>query len=256
MSTKKRTGTREWSSHSYNCVSGCVHACRYCYARASALRFGRISKPDEWGTETIRWNDVRRKHPKYDGVVMFPTAHDISQGNLEACGEALHHLLEAGNQVLVVSKPDPQCIGQLRRDLKKYRSQVEFRFTIGSPHKADLAFWEPGAPDFSARKKALEQAFEDGWKTSVSAEPLLAPWAARELWNALIPYVTETFWIGKLNKPKSRCAIENRDLGWLNHLVFWQNDDPILHVYDEFRRERKVRWKDSYREVIDRICHG
>lgn len=249
--SKKKTGTREWSSHSYNCVSGCVHACRYCYARASALRFGRIENANQWGRETVRWKDVWRKHPKYDGVVMFPTTHDITHGNVEACSEALQNLLDAGNDVLVVSKPDPLCVAQLRRDLENFKKQVEFRFTIGSRDNADLSFWEPGAPDFGARKKALEQTFKDGWKTSVSAEPLLAPWDIKGLWDSLIPYVTETFWIGKLNKPKSRCVIDTHEMAWLNHVLMWQEDDRVMLIYEQFRKEPKVRWKDSYREVIN-----
>jgi len=47
MMGKRRTGTREWSQHSANLFLGCEHDCRYCYARCSALRFGRIQSAEE-----------------------------------------------------------------------------------------------------------------------------------------------------------------------------------------------------------------
>ena len=250
---KRKTGTREWSSHSYNCVSGCSHNCRYCYARASAIRFGRIQNQKQWGTENVRWKDVKKKHPKYDGVVMFPTSHDITPGNLSACTEALGNLLEGGNQILVVSKPHRECIAHLCEVLERFKHQIEFRFTIGSQDNADLAFWEPGAPDFTERLGSLIYAHGRGWKTSVSAEPLLSPWYVRSLWTRLIEFVSETFWIGKLNRSAQRCQLGDDDRQRLARLLAWQDDAHVKAIYDEFRKEPKVRWKDSYREVIDRM---
>ena len=43
MSKKPISGTKEWSVSSVNCITGCEHNCRYCYARANALRFKRIA---------------------------------------------------------------------------------------------------------------------------------------------------------------------------------------------------------------------
>jgi len=55
------SGTKEWSVESVNCVTGCSHNCRYCYARAMALRFHRIKRPEDWATMQVRWAEV---HPK------------------------------------------------------------------------------------------------------------------------------------------------------------------------------------------------
>ena len=49
--TRRKTGTREWSEHSVNCRQGCTNGCLYCYARAQALRFGRITSGDAWTQE-------------------------------------------------------------------------------------------------------------------------------------------------------------------------------------------------------------
>lgn len=40
--TKSKTGTREWAVATVNILDGCPHGCRYCYARAMAMRFHRL----------------------------------------------------------------------------------------------------------------------------------------------------------------------------------------------------------------------
>ena len=61
MTAKKISGTKEWSVKSVNILAGCTHRCRYCYARATALKYKRIVDPEEWGTtyHTLRDKDYR-----------------------------------------------------------------------------------------------------------------------------------------------------------------------------------------------------
>ncbi len=35
------SGTKEWATYTVNCMSGCYHNCRYCYAKMIAKRFKR-----------------------------------------------------------------------------------------------------------------------------------------------------------------------------------------------------------------------
>ena len=107
-------GAREWSAHSVNCCTGCSHDCLYCYARAMAVRFRRV-KEEDWKTEVVRQISVDKKYRKLNGRVMFPTSHDITPGNIDACLVVLKKLLAAGNDVLLVSKPHLECI---RRDIE------------------------------------------------------------------------------------------------------------------------------------------
>ena len=102
-------GTQEWSVKTVNCCTGCSHDCRYCYAKGMAIRFKQVT-PEQWPLERIRPKDVSKRHKKYDGQVMFPSSHDITPNNLDACLTVLKNLLVVGNRVLVVSKPHLECI--------------------------------------------------------------------------------------------------------------------------------------------------
>lgn len=75
---------------------------------------------------------------------MFPTTHDIHPTNLPECITVLTRMLVEGNKVLVVTKPWLDCVKGLCRDLRTYKVQVAFRFTIGSDDDAILQYWEPG----------------------------------------------------------------------------------------------------------------
>ena len=77
-------GTQEWSVKTINCCTGCSHDCRYCYAKEMAIRFKQLTA-SQWPLERIRTADVNKLQKKYDGQVMFPSSHDITPNNLDAC---------------------------------------------------------------------------------------------------------------------------------------------------------------------------
>ena len=54
MSTKRKTGTREWAESNYNIGIGCSHDCRYCYARTNAVRYKLVESSDVWTTEKVK----------------------------------------------------------------------------------------------------------------------------------------------------------------------------------------------------------
>ncbi len=91
-------GTSEWSVKTVNCCTGCSHDCRYCYAKEMAIRFKQVTAV-QWPLERIRPKDVSKIHKKYDGQVMFPSSHDITPNNLDACLTVMKNLLDAGNQI-------------------------------------------------------------------------------------------------------------------------------------------------------------
>jgi DNA repair photolyase len=254
MKNDKKTGTREWSDKSINCLMGCEHDCRYCYARESALRFKQISRSEDWPHPVIRIRDVEKQHPKYRGVVMFPTQHDITPRNLPECEKVLLNLLTAGNQVLIVSKPHLQCIERLCRTLAPFIKQVMFRFSIGAMSFDIHAYWEPYAPSFDERILALQHAFTHGFETSVSCEPLLEPEHAVELFDSLKPFVTDSIWIGKMNKIEQRC--KDCDPAEIARIHAGQTDAAVIDIYHALKDEPLVRWKESYQEVIDRHIKG
>jgi len=245
------TGTREWSTSTVNCCSGCSHNCLYCYARQVALRFKRIDEHDQWKEEIIRQHDVEKKYPKRKGTVMFPSSHDITPTNFNACFTVLEKLLCAGNDVLVVSKPHLECIESICNRLEDFKKQVIFRFTIGALNDEILSFWEPNAPLYAERKSALKHAFDHGFETSVSVEPMLDADHIKDLVEDLSPFVTHSIWIGKLNDINRRVKIEDELVEKaVQSIEDGQSDDKIKLVYEMFRDNSLVRWKDSIKKVV------
>jgi len=211
---------------------------------------------------------VGKRFGKRKGTIMFPTSHDITKGNLEACTEVLCKLLAADNDVLIVSKPDPDVIMPLCGDLewactgwrheRLVRDQVLFRFTIGSMDDVTLKRWEPNAPSFAERLYSLMYCFKNEWKTSVSMEPMLdeSPVDIARLVRTVAPWCTDSVWLGKMNKPGSRFAINcggevPRELKLFSDaLIESQSDGRIRSLYDTLKGHPKVKWKESIKKVV------
>jgi DNA repair photolyase len=243
-------GTREWAVKTVNCCTGCSHDCVYCYAKGMAVRFKRMS-PSDWGRERIRESDVFKRHRKYPGRVMFPSSHDITDGNWSACQIVMNNLLQAGNEVLVVSKPHMSCIGATCFLFPSYRDCLIFRFSIGSCDDRVLSFWEPNAPSYEERKAALEHAHRKGFQTSVSIEPMLDTSTIDELIADLSPYVTDSIWLGKMNHlGRIANTLDEEQLPALRQIEAGQTDEIIRTIYARHRDNSKLRWKDSIKKVV------
>lgn len=249
MSKKPITGTREWAKHKVNCVTGCSHNCRYCYARADALRFKRLATPEGWATMKVRLHDVDKPRGKRKGRTMFPTTHDITPETVAACVAVLRKLAMAGNDILIVSKPHLSCIRAVCVRLAVWREQITFRFSIGAMDDAILSYWEPGAPAFDERLQALKLAHETGYATSISCEPLLDAANAAELVDALSPWVTDTVWVGMMNQIRRR-VVPGTDEEAIVRIEQGQTPEAVQRVYGALKDYSKVRWKDSYRKSL------
>jgi len=253
--TKRKTGTREWAARNLNIATGCSHDCRYCYARHDAVkRFKRI-EPADWTTMVVDQARVAKGYGKrkneddsvYD--IMFPTAHDVTPEIVGDCITVLKKVLDAGNTVLIVTKPHLACVAKMISALGQWKAQVAFRFTIGADTDEILSVWEPGAPPFAERLAALKTAFDHGWTTSVSAEPMLDPANVDRLVNQLLPFVNETLWLGKMNKIRSRCT--GLPESALTALEAEYTDDKILQIVDRWDGTPQIEWKDSIKQVIE-----
>ena len=197
-------GTKEWASRNVNIQTGCEHRCRYCYASWMASRFRGVT-PEQWSNPVIRRNSVDRNYRKADGRIMFPSSHDITPLNIGECIVVLRKLLQAGNEVVIVSKPHFACVSRLCSEFYRRRSKIIMRFTIGSQFDATLAYWEPGAPFACDRVKCIQMAFTWGFSTSVSCEPYHD--ADDAIIKAVRPYVTDSIWIGKANNLERIIAV-------------------------------------------------
>jgi len=244
---KKReitSGTREWADHNVNCIRGCSNDCRYCYAKLIAKRFGRCTE-DTWKVMTVR-NDIVRKHfGKYAGRVMFPSSHDITDSPeaKQACFVVIGRLLEAGNDLLITTKPRLSIIRDIITLFHSFQSQLQFRFTITSDDEQLLTYWEPGAPSFEERFEALRQAHKAGLRTSVSIEPFL-DYDPSGLVELVSGYVTESVWLGPMNYiPRNGISLQDRPR--YEEIRERYEIHRLRAIYEDLRETPRIRFKDS-----------
>jgi DNA repair photolyase len=243
-------GTEDWAASTVNCCTGCANNCRYCYAKAIAIRFKRLTA-EEWPIEQVRQKDVERPRERYAGRIMFPSSHDITPGNFDACITVLDKLIRAGNEILIVSKPHYDLIRKICLEFRENRNQILFRFTVGAMNDRILKFWEPGAPDFEDRLDSLAYAFDSGYQTSVSVEPMLDSDNIYELVDTLEPLVTDAIWIGKMNHIKRNIVIDSVEIeAAIRWIKLGQTDDRIMEIYSNLKNNPKIKWKTCMKRII------
>lgn len=247
-----KTGTKEWAEDKQNIITGCEHDCLYCYAKANALRYKQIKDEKEWRKPKLRFKALDKKPYKKKGRIMFPTTHDIPIRFIDDTIDFLKKWLALGNEFLIVSKPHFDCINKLTHELERWKDQITFRFTIGSTDDDTLLFWEPGAPDFMERLRSLKVAYTRGFNTSVSCEPYLDKTIVA-LVMFVMPYITDTVWIGKMNRIADR--VNTRGWGvkehqYLSRVTESQTNEQIDAIYEVFKDNEKVKWKDSIKRIL------
>ncbi|MFX1445476.1 MAG: radical SAM protein [Promethearchaeota archaeon] len=239
---KVTLGTKEWASSNINLISGCSHDCRYCYARKMAIRFKRKTK-ESWKTMELNEDKLSLNFKKRKGRIMFPSSHDITPEFKEECFLILKKILDAGNSILITTKPHFDVIKDICKKFEQYKDVIQFRFTITSINNKTLKFWEPGAPNFEERLNSLRYANSLNYKTSVSIEPFLDK-DPIPLVKKLYPYVSETIWIGKMNYIK-RNYNSIQELDFYNEIRENYKIQNILRIIFQLRRYKKIRYKDS-----------
>lgn len=241
---KITAGTKEWADKNVNCINGCSHNCRYCYAKKMAIRFGRKTE-ENWKDMEIRQEIVRKKYRKVDGRIMFPSSHDITPEEpfLSACLAVIENLLEAGNSILITSKPHFEVIKKICDQFIHYQKQIQFRFTITSDDNEFLQFWEPGAPLFEERLEALKYAFEKGYKTSISIEPFLSD--PIPIIEKVKGFVTESIWVGPMNYIKTN-GISNEEKKYYEKIRKLITIENLLEIKAQLDQYKQVRLKDAF----------
>jgi len=224
---------------------GCHNDCRYCYAKLMARRFRR-SVYETWSTMRVREKVVDRSFGKMTGRIMFPSSHDIVDlpGIKEACFTTLGKLLESNNEVLVTTKPRIAIIKQIDNLYSRYKTNLQFRFTITSLDNNLLQFWEPNAPLFEERFEALKFAFNKKYRTSVSIEPFLDR-RPQELIKIVKPFCTESIWVGKMNYIPSDSSLLPNLQPFFTEIRKNYEIAHLLKIYNSLKNKRKIRFKDS-----------
>ncbi|MDG6221791.1 MAG: DUF5131 family protein [Candidatus Bathyarchaeota archaeon] len=249
--TKLTLGTKEWADHNVNCINGCYNDCRYCYAKVIAKRFGRCTD-ETWKEMHVQTDKITKSFSKKSGRVMFPSTHDIfeSAPYKEACFSVLEKLLSNSNEVLITTKPRFNIIEQISDQFNRYKSQIQFRFTITSNNNNLLSFWEPNAPSYEERLASLQLAFRRGFKTSVSIEPFL-DFNPIKLIEEINEYTTESIWVGRMNYIK-RNNLLSEELPYYRAIRRNYSDKRIFEIYNKLYNKPKIRIKDSITNQLSR----
>jgi len=249
------TGTKEWAEVNFNIGLGCSNGCLYCYARSMAMRYKRIPDRGAWLREELTANANLAGYPLRPGVIMFPSTHDITPFYLPDYIRAALLMLEKGNRLLITTKPRMECLRTLLGAFLDYKDRVLFRFTIGSMDVGDVEFWEPGASLPLERLACLRRAFESGFQTSVSIEPMLAGrHEALRVLRKIYPFVTETVWIGLMNRVRSRLDMDDPlQVAAAEGIRMLQSPAEIRDLVKSVKLLRldKVRWKDSIKQITN-----
>jgi len=237
------TGTKEWAEYNINFSKGCSNNCKYCYARKMGARFG-------W---KVFWEKMENKEymatkrfNKRNGTIMSPSSHDITDQNIELAINVFKHILEVGNNLLIVSKPKEALIRKICENIAQWKDHVLFRFTIGTLNDSVRKYWEPGAPSIEDRINSLKYAFKNGWKTSVSIEPYL-DYNVISLIEHLEPFVTDSLWVGPMNKihvPKELWTDEVDELYSIESRLKIRADIIKLNL-------KKIKFKDHFLNNLD-----
>lgn len=245
-------GTAEWAVANANYLNGCSNDCKYCYSKDMAIRFKRKT-PDTWKEEEVNWTAYNKIIRGKRGYIMFPSTHDITLKHLDLAISYLARLLLYGNFVLIVTKPSLECIKSICDTFTDYKEQILFRFTIGSVDSNTLKFWEPYAPDYSERKQSLIYAYYAGFKTSISCEPMLDN-NIQAVIEDLSKYVTDAIWLGKMNfvlrRLRTNGHTDELTLKAANQILSWQSDDEIKALYNKYKDNPMIKWKESIKKVV------
>jgi DNA repair photolyase len=246
-------GTYEWAVENANFISGCSNNCKYCYSREMAIRFKRKTT-ENWNIEEVNKIQLEKRVKKVDGFIMFPSSHDITPINLQNTNIFLRKLLLAGNNVLIVSKPHFDVIKMICDNFSAYKRNILFRFTIGSMDSNILKFWEPNAPDYDERKKCLIYAFDNGFETSISCEPMLDN-QTLQLISDIENYVTDFIWLGKANfllrRLKMNGITDKKTIDRAHILIEQQSDSNMKELYRCLKNNPKIKWKESLKKVLN-----
>ena len=114
-----------------------------------------------------------------------------------------------------------------------------------------LSFWEPGAPVYKERKEALRYAFDYGFKTSVSMEPMLDIANIDKVIKEVNQFVNEDIWLGPMSHLKriSRYTHDSA-LKNIDELAAAQTTESLRPIYERYKDDSKIRFKHTFLEAI------
>ncbi len=103
------------------------------------------------------------------------------------------------------------------------------------------------------KKKTLVYAFETGYQTSISCEPMLDDKIDKVI-EDLSQYVTDAIWLGKMNfairRLRTNGHLDAENQAAAEQLLEWQNDAAIKQLYNKYKDNPQIKWKESIKKVV------
>jgi hypothetical protein len=97
----------------------------------------------------------------------------------------------------------------------------------------------------------LACAFEAGYPTSVSIEPILDYEGIFDLILTVEPLVTNAIWLGKMNHIKNNLVIDSAEMeAEINRIENGQTKEGIILLYELLRDHSKIKWKTCMKRII------
>lgn len=201
--------------------------------------------------------------PRRPCLIMLPSSHDLFPELLDheieiktKAGVVVKHsyvaylkrLIDAGNELLITTKPRFDVTSRLCEELKECKDKIVFRFTITSADDKINGFWESFAPSFDERVRSLEHARMQGFKTTISMEPFLTD--PEEVIQRVSPLVSQ-IWIGYMSKmAKTRLLGHDVEAGSELHseikrLEELYKQESIMALVEKYKDNPKIMWKSS-----------
>lgn len=237
---KKVFGTKEFAPKSFNIQIGCERGCKYCWAASNSIKRKQSKDFREWLKPRIRGKKVTKGYRLRKDRYMFPSTHDITSKNVHEYLTVLKKLMAAGNDIIVVTKPELHIVKQLVEELQPWKvEKLVLRFTITSSSDKTIRLWEPNTPLYKERLESLKYAFKHGFKTSVLIEPLLDN-SPMKILKDVYRYVPDGIIFGEMNS-----GVEH-----INRNGFG-NDRELMDEYERLVKYQQTNWEKIEIEARD-----
>lgn len=230
-------GEWQWGDKSYNIRrsdAGCKHACVYCYVTPLLQRFGQklttVDDIEEMPLDSAKVSKGWRKATS-PAVYFFPSTHDIFIENMVEYVEVCRKMIDAGHQIMYVSKPHLEGTKKFVEEVNKLGDEYKKSFatwvTITTNNDKLIKEWEPHAPCFAERVECLKYLHANGSRTCIMCEPYLSD--PFEFLPALTKYVKGVVAVGVMNYTASLQFDEDEDI-----------DAEMKKYLEQFTNRRKL----------------
>ena len=120
-----------------------------------------------------------------------------------------------------------------------------------------LAFWEPGAPSYEERRACLEYAYSQGFKTSVSMEPIVNIADIDAIIQDVDHFVTNDIWLGAMNYLNDMRKWADGELkAKIDMIETEQRVEVLAGIYLKYKHNPKIKWKSKTLKNIQKYLAG